>query len=395
MKTAINLFGARVFGSALQAILLILIARETTVSEFGLFSAAFGVAALICSFCDLGLSVLLPRFLMAQEAKKLAQARNLHKLLLVLLLFGSSIFLTICAFTPSLWQFTYLPILFFAVALEFQSETQLTIPIAKELAKSVSLSLFLRRFMPLAFFITFSSFVEIDGSLNAAFSLLVGGLIGWLHVYRLNLRLVGELKFEPSQVFGLRKDVAGIMPNQIFVSARNLDLPLVGYLGGASSAAAYSLGLRFANPVSMIASSIASVVLPRMVGATLQQANYLFRQLVKYSISLATLIAIVSPLILGPSVNFLFGQKYGFAVPVIVVILVASPIIAITAPATSILLGLGLDKRASLIAASYATSFVITVSIGALFSGALGAAFGSLLSALIRLFLTHRALARV
>lgn len=394
MKTAISLFSSRIVGSVLQVLLLILLAREISVSDFGFFSAAFAISALICSFSDLGLSVLVPRSLISNRYDKLSKAINLHRTVLGIFLFASLCCFVSFSLVTELRSYLYLPVLLFAVSIEFYCETQLTIPIAKNLPNSVSLSIILRRSAPLFIFLTSSQFESIQPAFIAALSLLAGGLLGTIHVHRLNRKLLGPVKFRILNSRDLWRDIFRVIPNQILVSTRNLDVPLVGLIGGAGSAAAYSLGLRFSNPVALVASSVASVVLPRMVGAEMRHAKELFLRLVKYALYLSAFAAIVSPFIINPMVEALFGEKYGFAVPVVALMIISSPIVSITAPATSILLGLGRDKHATAIAAMYAATFVITVSLGVQLAGAQGAVVGSLLSASLRLFFTHRALLR-
>jgi O-antigen/teichoic acid export membrane protein len=380
-----SLLGARILGSALQIILIVLLARSATVLEFGVFSSLFAIFSFACSLSDVGLSVLLPRFEIKRQSSKLHQALLLHRATLTLILLVTLASLVILGVFQSL-IFSWVPLLFLGVYLEFHNETQLTLQIARGKDRSVAFSILIRRAFALTFFMSWLV-LEIPSPLTgASVALLAAGIIGFTHLASKNgLKVPGKLSRK--SVSELGREVLPLLPNQVLVTTKNLDLPIVATVAGASEAAAFGLGLRLSNPVSLLTSSLASLLLPKMVLASKVEAMKALKNLIKTSIVLSISL---SPLffVMSPLVDVLFGAKYSFAVPTIMAILIASPFVSITAPATAILLGQGLDKEASKTAAIYSGIFLLLVPLGAFLAGGIGAAAASLFAAVVRLSLT-------
>jgi O-antigen/teichoic acid export membrane protein len=284
----------------------------------------------------------------------------------------------------------FIPVLSLAVIFEFHVETQLTIQIARGKSFNTVLSTLLRRVAPLGFFALFTALTTGHPTLNAAVSLVAGGTLGLIHVYFSNQIRLFHLS-PKIHLDDLWPELKPTLANQLLVTTRNLEIPLVSFLSGPIQAAAFSVGQRFANPIALFTSSLGSTLLPRMVASNRGEAKRTFVKIL-YGALTSTIVIVLALPIVPALVSVLFGTKYEFASVTICIILACSPFISITSAATAIVIGRGQYSQATKIAWVYSACLLVLVALGAFFFGANGAALASLAAALVRLALTHNAL---
>ncbi|MCP2047856.1 UNVERIFIED_ORG: O-antigen/teichoic acid export membrane protein [Paenarthrobacter nicotinovorans] len=363
----------RVLGALLQTITFVLVARNAGPEEFGLLGAAFGIATVIQTGFDFGLSTLIVRERATEkhnpivtDALRLADANALYLSgASALLLLGAGLLLN-----PAF--FLMLPLAVW-VGAERQADTWLGVPLADGDAKVNTANLVLRRTAALGLY---SALVALGVSAILAFSLSLAAasLASSVAVRRYVSGLITVRRIEHG-----RKHILSVARpywiNSLGTQARNLDSAIVSAIAGPFQAGLYGVASRTTGPMRILSTSLATVILPAAAKASPRGIRRLISLTLGVCLSLGILysaIILVAPWLV---ITFL-GSAYSQAVVPIQLAVGGLVFAAGASLFGSILQGVGRQRFVARTAVGTTVVCLIGASVGALQFGAIGAATG-------------------
>lgn len=324
-KDTAFLFFGNVLSAFLGFLFTVIIARELTIADFGIFSAANNLIMMIVSFSDLGLSTGLIYYVSKsfsegkkekayEYAKSVMVFRLFSFLLISFLIFVFAKYISInlmatydkvIAYYVSLIVFLSIPWTFAPFYLQAKNK------FFKSSLIEVTISL-VKLIFPVIFI--FFGLLTIRTTLfSFGISLFVAGIVCFF------LTGVDFLKSKPKKEIYLElfKYSGWIGVNRIISSiSGKLDIQMLASLLGAVVTGIYSIPSRLASFIVVLASSFSSVLAPRFSSFSDKEKEK--RYLIKATlVSLAIAVGIGFWMIIAkPFVIILFGQKYAESVPV-------------------------------------------------------------------------------
>lgn len=296
MTRVLRLFGSRLFGSGLQFVITLLIARESSLSEFGNFSTVCAITAVVSGVIGLGLpnfalrvpiceqeSDFPPTYGLALLAAGLAGALTLLSVVIVFHEFGT-------------WQ---VAAVLFSVNETVHSVIQSLLLAKGQLRRAESVTV-LRRVAPaglVALSLITSSSVFTLASLGFGVSLVLG------------LAVSPVPPIVSAASFGLIARARPYWISSVGSVIQQLDVSIVNLAFGSSTAGAYSAAFRLASPVHLVTSSIVGVIVPDIANASIAERPSVVRSAMRFASGYALLLGAVSPALIwiGP---ILFGDDY-------------------------------------------------------------------------------------
>lgn len=365
----------RLAGAVIQAFSMAMLARWVGPAQFGLFASAYGVAIIVQTVADLGITTYLVR------VRALAPTDGSIGLLLGLagrINFWISVAgvgaLSIAAF----YDHRFIPLIPMAIwaGADKQVETWLAIPLADGMTWQNATSLVFRRLMALVFLLAAKA-AGLDPFVGFTFGLAMSSLLSAYGVMRKNRRQVSV-----NSSRSIRELLCLARPfwvNSVGTQARNLDTLFVGLLLNPTAAGFYGAASRLTTPLRMIPTSFAAVLMP----AASRTANGDRRNLVR---STALMAAATTVMYLGLSallptvIPMVLGAEFDGAVSVIQIVCVGLVFAAIASQLSALMQGWG---HVNAVAAISTFSTVVClggiVVLGPIY-GAVGAGFALALS---------------
>ncbi|WP_067948824.1 lipopolysaccharide biosynthesis protein [Agromyces sp. NDB4Y10] len=368
--------GGRVVAALLQAVSLILLARLVSPFEFGIFSVALGVLMVAQAAADLGISTFAIRERSAHPSSGLvAAALRLNNRLSAGLAGASALALALLA----LIEAEYLLILPLAVwaAAERNADAWMGIAVADRRADVSSLALVVRRVATVLLFVGLS-IAGTEPLLGYSVALAVAAVLSsafarrWVHA-----RLT-----EPDARIPASEVLRSTWPywlNTLGTQVRNIDVVIVSAVAGGAQAGFYAVASRLTVPLRLIPTSLASAILP-------EASTRSGRNVVPLLSAAGGLVAAMSILYVGVAlavpwaVPLLLGNQYVPSVPVIQVVVVGLVFAALASVAAAILQGIGQTRYVAGAAVTMSLACIVLVAVGSVAGGALGAAWGLILS---------------
>ena len=373
------LLSSRVASTAIQAIVFVLLARWSGVHDFGAIAMAAGVAAVLYTISDWGLSSYIPR----ARAKGLdAQVATGLRIDLLGNLLAGALFAGVVAILATANGFTvWIALVPLALALEQFVEVGLTVTVADGSKATFAASVLMRRLISLgAFVIMFQ--VGLPGTPAYCIAVTLGAVAGLIHVLAvLRQRLANRTGRVP--VRSLYRTLTPYFLANLSAQVRTLDTAIVGACTSVVSAGLYSAAFRIVNPLMLVSSSVVAVVLPHASRRSLSAAKSLGQRL--------TFIALLSSLPLIPVVVYaepivvlLFGADFYAAAPAFAFAVAAIPFLSLTPPLGGVLQSQGYEKFVAINGIVFALVTLSFVLLGALKWGPEGAAGGVAVAYLLK-----------
>lgn len=351
----------------LQALTFLLLARWSSVEQFALIASFLAASIFLHTVFDLGLSTYIIKT-RSEDPKNPEIAESLFYNSIALTITGCAIFITLISTNffdiySSLW----LSIWF---ALEKVSDTWLCVHQGDGSNKLISLSVLRRRSVSLSIFFALYHF-GLNPILSFSIGLGAGSLYSFaslINLTRQNISLNNH--FHP---FRLIKKTYPYWINSIAAQIRNLDVMLLTVLAGATQGAQLAIANRLISPLSMVASSMAMVLLPAVAKKEITSKHYHRIGLLTTAGASAPILALI--LIADSLVPLALGPQYISSIPVIQI--VATGLIALSADAiySSILQGRGMAKTVATISGSASIFYIGALVLVAPEFGALGTAY--------------------
>lgn len=371
--TAISI--ARLAGNFTQAVLIVIVARESGPTTFGFIAALIAILAFVYEVADFGLNVSLIKALAQKDARSLNSAKCASNLgyAAMTLLAGGLVAISSLILHPDV----ALAMTLLAVGLgsDRYSETRICLLIADDKGVRAGIFVFVKRLLLFVVFFTVLAF-----GTSAIDALGVGQVIAGLSAAAGSILLTGCPTWarigERTTLNELRTTLSSAVPfwlNNLSVQARMLDIVGVGFVCGGATAGAYAASSRLLNPLLVVPGTLASVVLPRATRGGIQWVRTITRHACIGFLLLFALcffVAIVGRLILQP----LLGSAYESAEGIFTVLMVGVPFIVIAAPLGAILQALGEARFVSHNSVGVAVLILPLAAFGGWIGGGVGAA---------------------
>ncbi|ELT45963.1 oligosaccharide flippase family protein [Arthrobacter nitrophenolicus] len=362
----------RLIGALIQAVTMLLLARDLGPYEFGLFSAVFGTIIVFQSALDLGIATMV-----VKERAADPQSPVIHSALRVAdhssFALAAVIAFPLAALGTFLDPFfmLLLPLSVWAAA-ERHSETWLSVPLADGDARINTQNLLIRRTAAALLYLG-AVFAGIHAAVAFSAAMALTALISLIVIRK----VVSSRLTPPLSALGLREIVRISWPfwmNSLGTQARNLDTLLVSAFAGPTQAGFYAATSRATGPLRIFSTSMAAVLLPASAGKERKHLRKLFKLVWAMGAFCGLLYGTL--MLLVPAVVHLFlGDAYRGAVLPLQIVLAGLVFAALSSLFNSILQGAGLQYFVAKTSVITTGACLILVSIGSLFLGAIGAAF--------------------
>lgn len=365
------LLSSRIASTAIQAFLFILLARWAGVQDFGAIAIIAGVAAVLFTVSDWGLSSYIPR----ARAKGLNAevATGLHMDFVGNLAAGALFAGAVAFFAPPYGFSVWLALIPFALAMEQFVEVGLTVPIADGSKAVPAISLLMRRLITLGVFL-----ILCQGGMPATTAYCIGIALGAAAGLAQVLQFLGRRLAATVDRVSFRSLYRTLTPYflaNLSSQVRTLDTAIVGAVTSVGSAGLYSAAFRLVNPLMLISGSVVAVVLPHASRQTLPAAKRLGKRLTFAALLLS--VPLVPVVIYAESiVVILFGTSFSAAAPAFAFAVAAIPFLSLTPPLGGVLQSQGHEKFVAVNGIIFALLTLGLVLAGALAWGPSGAAAG-------------------
>jgi O-antigen/teichoic acid export membrane protein len=376
-RQATWLLASRTIAAALQAILLILLARELAPRDFGILNATIGVLTFIGVVIDFGLTAYSVKAYSIEKSPGASlTAMRLIRIIAAsfvgLGLIVASVGSLVVGLEPAVLG---LGILIW-VALEKVCEAEAAQFIARQMVVEPAISTVLRRGVSLGLYVTLTGLLPLTFGL--AISLVAGSAVGYLYINiaarrikRGVLQTRGTIVLRAALPFGV---------SSTFAQTKNLDFAVVSLTAGAEAAGGYAAASRLAAPLLLLTSAIATAVMPSMGSAGPGAARQITRILIFTGLA-GILVSLGFLPISGWIMATVFGPDYAVAGPLFVVVMAGTVLNALQSPLSAVLQGLGDARVVAIYTLAFGVALIVLIGCGGVLGGAFGAGIGYLVAA--------------
>lgn len=363
------MIGARAYGSLVQAIVTVVLARLIGPAEFGALGLALGVSMFLLVIADFGVSTLIAK----------ARALGDDGLVISLLKFnawtsvGAALALAASAIVAGASNPSYLPLTFvvIALALEKNVDTGLGVAIADGDKIKPNVSVVIRRSLTLVLFLLMIA-LGIDALASYGVASLFGAIAGQVHmglVLRSSLRAQsGAFRFYEV----LHKTFPFFLSN-IAAQSKSLDVVIIGAVAGVPAAGLYTAAIRLTNPFYLLPQALTALILPH---AARNGPAYARRLGHLVALGALALLAGLAPLMLYSKqlAVLVLGTEYASASVLLTLSLGALPFVSLSSILGALLQSQGNQRFVAINGLFFAVLLLGAMWLGAVVQGAAGTA---------------------
>lgn len=372
----------RLAGALVYALSFLLLARWTSVEDFGRYSGALAMVSLSQVVMDFGLSTYVIRLRAAHSSSgEIGDCLRYNNLsCLTFLVVGVSSLVLAGGFFNLL-----VPVVVWA-CLEKMADVWLGVYQGDGRNRDIALHVFRRRVLALLIFI-FLYVAGVPALFAFGLGLAASALLAYLRVSAEIRPLLAPRSREAWQVVLSRGRPYWV--NSIAVQLRTLDVMLVTALAGPAQAAYFAVANRLVTPLSMLPSSLATILMPSVSKGELGQGAAFRATIAMTAIASVPLLLIIvlAPLCVPP----LLGNDYRPAVPVLQIICVGMVFLSASSMLIAILQGIGRARYVARMSAALSIGYLLFLPM-ALRAGAVGAAVALAAMFLVRALVSFRGL---
>lgn len=342
LKQTSWLFSAQLLGRVIGFFYTIFLARNFSVADFGLYSAALAYFSLVSSIADFGFN----RYLIREVARDHQQSSKLlANISLLRITFTAAIFaifsLAIYSLDPDKFRVCLMQLAILAVLPQSVALTADAIFVARENLKFSAISLAILNISTtiLGVFLVIGGF----GTAGAISALLLGQMIyvGVLVIllYRQKISFLSVVKGQILQTVikgSLPYGLLGVLGLLYF----RVDTLLLTYLQGNFAAGIYGAAYKFLEAVVFVPSALATALFPvlaRLHDRDHQTIKQLYFQSLKLMLLLGA-VTMVGYILVLPSIISLVLPNYLSSVEVVKILAVTIPFMFIHVPGAQVLL---------------------------------------------------------
>lgn len=365
--------GGRVLAAVLQALSMVLLVRSVSPAEFGFFAATYGVITIPQTLMDLGLPTLVIRERAKDSsARVVTAALQLNNRLAAVMAVALLLALTVLGFTANSQFLLLLPFAIWAAA-ERNADAWLGVVFADGDAWVNTLNLVGRRLGNLALFTVLTTSTGLDPVLAFALSSAGAAVVSWSFAHR----YVAPRLPAPTAMTA-RSLVAQSYPywiNSVATQARNLDTAVASIVAGTGQAGLYAASSRLTNPLRILPTSLASVLLPAASKRTSRTMGPLVTLVGASTAGFAALYGVLA-LVIPLGVPLVLGEDYRGAVPALQITALGLIFASAASLLGAVLQGVGLKSTVATAAVVTTATCLVGVALGGATAGATGAAVG-------------------
>ncbi len=370
---------ARIAAAAMQAVIIILLARNLGPGGFGTFAVSIGIGTVLGSLLGFGSSAQALRLLATPEPRRLAAT------LLLLRLAAAAI---VAGFVVAVgWSGPRDVVLMAAiyVASEIVCDLCQSLMLGMQHVVMAHVAIVQRRVVPLALLLAGIAF---------AWSPSLTLSIGWALSAAIALFFCRSLVARPLPAWTAVRSGLHFWSSMALLNLQNLDVVLLQAVAGQTLVGQYGAAARVVNPLNLFTATILSILTPKLAAAS--NANDradTFRQgrviLLAY---FACLIA-AAPLSywLGP---WILGEAYRAAAPLFAAFTIAAGISGLSQIHVSLLYALDRAGAVAIVRAVAIPAGLGILLLSAHFAGITGAAAGIIAMQVLPMWLLRRAVHR-
>lgn len=368
------MLGSRLLGALLQAASLVMVARIAGPSEFGVLAAFLGMVVVFQAAFDLGI----PTYV----TKLAATSRNAPQVVWCLRIFGyfgvllflglSGAAVVISVVSGSSW-WLLCPL---AVSgwLERQSDVRLNIAVADGDVWKSSVNLVSRRILAITLL---AGGLSVGMNATSAFSLasMLASIVSvWMSRSLVYLQAPEE-KIEKSIVYEILQASRPFWANSIGAQLRNFDVVIVAAVVSPLIAGYYGVIARSLNPLMMLSSSLATIILPMATKNSGKSSRLLW---VPIGIVLGVVfVAYGAMFVFMPHIiDLVFGPDFTATVTGFRVALVGLVFASLSSVQTAFLQARGKERAVGRVSVGTSIFMLAAIGGGAVSSGVTGAALG-------------------
>ena len=265
----------RLAGALIQAVTMLLVARDLGPHDFGIFSAVFGSAIVFQAAFDLGIATMVVRDRAAERSNPF-----IHSALRVTDRVGWGIFgltlvpLLVLGFTVDPFFLLLLPLSVWA-ACERHTDTWLSVPLADGDARINTQNLLIRRTVAILIYLG-AVYVGINAALAFSAAMAITAVVSMVVIRK----VVWSRIVPTDNPIPFKEIVRRSWPfwlNSLGTQARNLDTVLVSAIAGPSQAGFYAATSRATGPLRILSTSMAAVLLPASTAKSRASIHKLLR----------------------------------------------------------------------------------------------------------------------
>ncbi|WP_432794320.1 oligosaccharide flippase family protein [Rhodococcus ruber] len=375
----VSVLGARMAGSALSALGLILLARSVSVSDFGIVSIAIAIGTMLSVVSDFGTQ----NFLSVNFAtSRFDLVRSGIRIGSISVVIWSALCLVGCSLIFGWNSFSWsISAVLIALLFEKNVESLLAVSVARGDRVFPALSILTRRVAAILCFIGATA-LGCDGVASYALGAVFSVFLAQWQVMSVRLRIPGWRRFADTS--DVLKECSPFFINSTFAQVRVLDVVIVGSIASVESAALYGAASRLTSPLVLFGSALSVVVLPYAARATEASIGRFVRLVVLSSIIVSALFVLTFPF--GDALmSIVYGEDFEGGGDVLSALLVGYPVFIAGSILLAVLQGRGKERFAASNSIAFAVVLAVVVTSGATMGGGEGAAIGVGLVAFVRL----------
>lgn len=366
------LAGGRILAALIQMLSLALFANWVGPATFGIVASVTAIAVIPQNLFDFGISTYIVRHRAADpDDGTVTFALRVSGRISVFLGAASFLALSVLGLLIDPVFASLLPLALW-VGAERNAEVWMGIALADGDTRLSVASLLGRRIGSLVLLLTiqyFTSLPELAYSVSLGLTSMIAAVIG---------RRLLRPRLPRSCDMTLRSLVATTWPYWLHSTAtqlRNVDTALVALVASPTQAGFYAVASRLTNPLRILPSSLAAVVLPgiaRTQGVVNKRTAIVIGAMIGSMAALYSLIAVLVPWIVPP----LLGDIYENAVAPIQIVCLGLVFGAAASILASLLQAKGFAKAVSFSSLAASLFCVPAITVGSVYFGAAGAALG-------------------
>ena len=366
---------ARVGATVLQAVTMILLARDLGPAEFGPFASSLGIGAVLGSLLGFGSSAQALRLLATPRPEGLAAT-------LLLLRLGTAAVVAAAVLAVG-WGGPRETIILAAVYATTEVICELAQSIMLGMKRTVlaHLAIVLRRALPVALLLA-GAVLHADAALGLS--------AGWILSTVITMAFCFSLLGRPIAVATAVRSGVHFWSSTALVKLQNLDVVLLQAVGAPALVGQYAAAARVVNPLNLFTATLLSILTPKLASAAdAEERALVFRQgrlaLLGY---FAALVA-AAPLAywLGPA---LLGEEYRPAAPLFAAFTIAAGISGLGQIHVSLLYALDLAHRVALVRLGAIPAGLAVLLLATYAAGITGAALAVIATQIMPVLLLRR-----
>lgn len=366
--------GSRLAAALIQALSLILVARQVGPADFGILAAFMGIVIVLQALFDFGLSTYITR-LRAEcpESPLITIAIKIFQyagLVLLVVTVGSAVGVSLVSQRP--WWL--LIALAAAGYFERQCDVRLTIAMADGEVWKNSLTLLVRRILTMLLLLAM-----LQTGLNSIASFGIASLAGAIASFVLSHKFVVIENPKTWAKWCHVMDIFSVSKffwtNSLGVQFRNLDVILVASLATPMVAGYYGAIARSLNPLLLLSTSVATVLLPIAVKSKNSHSKSLYGS-ISVVLGLVCILYAILAINAAAIVEVAFGPSFGPATTGFQIVLLGLCFASASSMQTALLQAHGKERIAGHVSVCTAVMALMGVGVGVLVGGVTGAAAG-------------------